>query len=471
MTDEITRLRAALGDRYEIEREVGAGGMATVFLARDLKHDRKVALKVLKPELTAVLGPDRFPREIKIVAQLQHPHILPLHDSGETDGFLYYVMPFVDGESLRAKLERDGRLPIGDALRILREVVDALATAHAHGIVHRDIKPDNVMLSGRHALVTDFGVAKAVSESGGEKLTTVGVAVGTPHYMSPEQAMGEAQLDHRADIYAIGVMAYEMLTGEPPFAGKTSQAVLSAQVIERPTDIRERRSSVPGPVADAIMRCLEKEPADRWQSAEELLRHLEAVAVTPSGGMTPTDTRPVQATPVRHSRRRWWIPSIAAALIVLGSLGGWLAFGRGGGDHIERIGVLPIEDISGEDQLFVDAMHDALTNALSRIGTVGVASRSTMMAYDAGSTPTREIAKELKLDAVVEMTVFRAGNVMRINVQFQDPETTQSLWSDTYERDVQNVLEAQNDIVQRIAVGVAGVLGVTDSPATVGDGG
>jgi serine/threonine-protein kinase len=471
MSDEITRLKRALSDRYEIEREVGAGGMATVFLANDLKHDRRVALKVLKPELAAALGPDRFPREIKIVAQLQHPHILPLHDSGETEGFLYYVMPFVDGESLRAKIERDGRLPIGDAMRILREVVDALATAHAQGVVHRDIKPDNVMLSGRHALVTDFGVAKAVSDSGGEKLTTVGVAVGTPHYMSPEQAMGEAQLDHRADIYAVGVVAYEMLTGEPPFAGKTSQAVLSAQVIERPADLRERRPNVPAPLAEAVMRCLEKEPADRWQTAEELLHHLETVAVTPSGGTTPTDTRPVQATPARPTARRWWIPSLAAALIVLGSIGGWLAFGPSAGDGIDRIGVLPIEDISGQDALFVDAMHDALTNALSRIGTVGVVSRSTMMVYESGSTPTREIASELGLDAVVEMTVFRAGNVMRINVQFQDPETTRSLWSDTYERDVQNVLEAQNDVVERIAAGVAAALGYADSTSTAGDGG
>jgi serine/threonine protein kinase len=472
MPDLISRLRAALGDRYDIEREVGAGGMATVFLARDRKHDRPVALKVLKPELTAVLGPDRFPREIKIVAQLQHPNILPLHDSGETEGFLYYVMPFVEGESLRTKLDRDGQLPIGDALRILREVVDALASAHARGIVHRDIKPDNVMLSGRHALVTDFGVAKAVSDSGGERLTTVGVAVGTPHYMAPEQAMGETNLDQRADIYAVGVLAYEMLTGRPPFSGKTSQAVLSAQVIEKPGDIREQRSSVPAPVAEAVMRCLEKNPADLWQSAEELLRHLEAVALTPSGGLTPTDTRPVSATGARRSaKRRWWIPSVAAAVLVFGGLGGWLAFGHRGGHGIQRIGVLPIDDISGKDSVFVFAMHDALTNALSRLGSVGVASRATMMSYKGKQEPTRDIAKELSLDAVVEATVFRAGNVMRINVQFEDPATTRILWSDTYERDVQNVLEAQSDIVQRIATAIGGVLAGSGSKTHSGDGG
>jgi serine/threonine protein kinase len=472
MPDLLARLTQAFGDRYEIERELGSGGMATVFLARDRKHDRRVALKVLKPELTAALGTDRFPREIKIIAQLQHPNILPLHDSGETQGFLYYVMPFVEGESLREKLARDGQLPIGDALRILREVVDALAAAHTHGVVHRDIKPDNVMLSGRHAQVMDFGVAKALSNAGGEKLTTVGVAVGTPQYMAPEQATAEEHIDHRADIYAVGVLAYEMLAGEPPFTGKTAQAVLSAHVIEQPVDLRERRRSVPPPLAEAVMRCLAKNPADRWQSADELLRHLESVTVTPSGGLTPTDTRPVQATPRRPVvRRRWWITSVAAAVLAFGGIGGWLALGHHGGHRIDRIGVLPIDDISGKDAVFVAAMHDALTNALSRLGTIGVASRATMMSYKGSAKTTREIAQELNLDAMVEATVFRAGNVMRINVQFENPATTQILWSDTYERDVQNVLEAQSDIVQRIAAAVAKVLaGGTAAPAKGGGG-
>jgi serine/threonine protein kinase len=469
MADLLSRLTQALGDRYEIERELGSGGMATVFLARDLKHDRKVALKVLKPELSAVLGTDRFPREVKIVAQLQHPNILPLHDSGETEGFLYYVMPFVDGESLRARLSREGQLPVGEALRILREVVDALASAHAHGVVHRDIKPDNVMLSGRHALVMDFGVAKAVSNAGGEKLTTVGVAVGTPQYMAPEQAMAEDKIDHRADIYSVGVLAYEMLAGEPPFVGKTALAVLSAHVLEQPVDLRERRPGVPPQVAEAVMRCLAKTPADRWQSAEELLRHLETVAVTPSGGLTPTDTRPVQATPKQPSvKRRWWITSVAAAVLVFGGIGGWLALGHRGSHRIQRIGVLPIDDISGKDAVFVSAMHDALTNALSRLGTVGVASRATMMSYKGSAKTTREIAQELNLDAMVEATVFRAGDVMRINVQFERPATTQILWSDTYERDVQNVLEAQSDIVQRIAAAVGKVLAGGTSAGVAG---
>jgi len=449
MADLMERLQAALGDRYAdryaIEREVGAGGMATVYLARDVKHDRLVALKVLRPEVAATLGPDRFPREIKIVAQLQHPHILPLHDSGETQGFLYYVMPFVEGESLRTRMEREGALPIGDAVRILREVVDALAAAHARGIVHRDIKPDNVMLSGRHAVVTDFGVAKAVSASGGEKLTTVGVAVGTPMYMAPEQAMGETNIDHRADIYAVGILAYEMLTGRAPFDAKTSQAV-----------------------AVAVMRCLEKNPADRWQSAEEMLHQLEAVPTTPSGGMTPTHTRPVKATGVRRAMRgRWWLPLAAGGLVAIGALGTWLAVGRGEGTaRLEQIAVLPFEDISGQDAAFVDAMQDALITAIARLNTVGVAPRSAVMVYRNSPKPTREVARELQVDAVVEATVFRAGDLMRINVQFVDPKTMRALWSNMYEQDVRDVLAAQNEVVSRIAGSLAPVLGATDTTTT-----
>jgi len=459
------RLKTALSGRYTLDHEIGAGGMATVYLATDDKHDRKVALKVLKPDLAAVLGPDRFPREIRIVAQFNHPHILSLYDSGESQGFLYYVMPFVEGESLRQRVRREGQLPIGDAVRILREVVDALAYAHERGIVHRDIKPDNVMISGRHAVVTDFGVAKAVSAAGGEKLTTVGVAVGTPTYMAPEQAMGEVNVDHRADLYAVGALGYEMLSGKPPFDGPTAQAILSAHVLEPPPDLRARRPAVPPVLADALRRCLAKDPADRWQRAEDLLAQLEMVGTTPSGGVTPTDTRPLPATTARHRvRRRSWVAGIVAGVIVVGGVGGWLAgIGRGGGGGIERIAVLPIEDISGQDALFVDALHAALTSALSGLGDVGVAPRSTMMIYKTAPRPTREIASELGLSAVVETTVFRAGDVMRINVQFVDPRTTRSLWSDTYERDVSDVLAAQNDIVARIAAGVGGVLGVTDT--------
>ncbi len=316
----VDRLAAALSDRYRLERELGVGGMATVYLAEDLKHDRKVAVKVLREDLAASLGGGRFLREIKIAAQLQHPNILPLLDSGEADGFLFYVMPFVAGQSLRERIAREGELPVHEAVRLITEVVDALAHAHEHGVVHRDIKPDNVMLSGRHALVTDFGVAKAVSEATGRNMiTTLGVALGTPTYMSPEQAAADPNVDHRSDIYAVGVMAYELLTGRPPFTGASPQQVLAAHVTEVPDPISKRRPSIPPTLEAVIMRCLAKRPADRFQTANDLLTQLEPLA-TPSGGMTPAQTRPTTATAATAAvapRRRW--PIVAAAVVVLGA--------------------------------------------------------------------------------------------------------------------------------------------------------
>jgi len=463
MANQLDLLSTALSGSYRIEREIGVGGMATVYLAQDLKHDRQVALKILRPELTAAMGTDRFPREIHIIAQMQHPHILPLYDSGATGGFLYYVMPFVEGESLRARLATVGQLPINEAVRLLKEIADALSYAHARGIVHRDIKPDNVMLSGRHAAVTDFGVAKAVSASAGDKLTTVGIAVGTPQYMAPEQAMAEVNIDHRVDLYALGVMGYEMLTGRPVFEATTAAGILSAHVLEQPKDIRERRPEVPPILAEALLKCLAKNPADRWQSADELLAQLELVASTPSGGVTPTMTRPYQAAkgkPAAKSGRKGLVIGAVAALVLAAGVAGALLLKGGGGSHgIQRIAVMPIEDISGKDAMFVDAMQDALTTALNKLGTVGVAPRSAMAPYKKSPKPTRDVAKELSLDAVLEATVFRSGDVMRINVQFSDPATTRSLWSETYERDVKNVLAAQSEIVNLTAQAVAKVLG------------
>jgi serine/threonine-protein kinase len=314
MADLPARIAAALADRYTIERQIGTGGMAIVFLAQDLRHQRKVAVKVLRPELAATLGGDRFFREIQIAAQLQHPNILPLLDSGEADGFLYYAMPFVEGESLRERLARGGELPVQEAVRLLVEVVDALAYAHARGVVHRDIKPDNVLLSGRHALLTDFGVAKAVSEATGrQQLTTAGVALGTPAYMAPEQASADPHVDHRADLYAVGVLGYELLAGRPPFTGTSSQEVLAAHVTQAPVPLATLRPSVPPAVAGVIMHCLEKRPADRWQSAEQLLAQLEPLA-TSSGGHTPAATPPTRST----ASTRWlFLGGVAVGVIGL----------------------------------------------------------------------------------------------------------------------------------------------------------
>jgi Tol biopolymer transport system component/tRNA A-37 threonylcarbamoyl transferase component Bud32 len=317
-------LATALADRYRVERELGQGGMATVYLAEDVRHRRKVAVKVLRPELAASMGPDRFLREIEIAAQLQHPHILPLLDSGDADGFLFYVMPYVQGESLRDRLAREHELPVYDALRIVTEVADALAHAHLHGVVHRDIKPENILLSGRHALVADFGVAKAVSEASGPlKLTSVGVALGTPTYMAPEQASADPNLDHRVDIYALGVVAYELLAGRAPFTGRTAQEVLAAHMTRPPEPIRNFRSNLSPAVETIVLRCLEKHPADRWQTTGELVGQLESLA-TPSGGITPTATQPISgvrpAVAGSKGPPRWLAWTAGGALVAGGAL-------------------------------------------------------------------------------------------------------------------------------------------------------
>ena len=292
----LPRLQKALADRYRVERELGAGGMAMVYLAEDVRHRRPVAIKVLRPELAAVLGSERFLREIEIAARLQHPHILPVHDSGEAEGLLFYVMPYVEGESLAVRIERDGALPPDWTLRLLREVADALSYAHGRGLVHRDIKPGNILLSGQHALIADFGIARAVHGTAGTALTGTGIALGTPAYMAPEQASGD-EVDQRADLYALGVVAYEALSGEPPFQGRTAQAVIGAHLSRSPVPLGEARPGLSPTLTAAVMRCLEKHPADRVQSAEELVYLLETAA-SPSGGSTPVAAPP--ATSIRQ---------------------------------------------------------------------------------------------------------------------------------------------------------------------------
>ena len=266
MTDALSRLTTALADRYRIERELGAGGMATVYLAHDVRHDRKVALKVLRPELSAILGAARFLTEIKTTANLQHPHILALHDSGQAESFLFYVMPYVEGESLRDRLNREKQLPIADAVRIATEAAGALDYAHRHGVVHRDIKPENILLHDGRALVADFGIALAASSAGG-RMTETGMSLGTPTYMSPEQAMGERTLDARTDVYALGCVLYEMLTGEPPFSGPTAQSIVAKVMTEKPAPPSRMRDTIPEHVEATVLAALNKLPADRFASA------------------------------------------------------------------------------------------------------------------------------------------------------------------------------------------------------------
>jgi len=310
----LTQLNSALAGRYAIEREIGHGGMAMVYLAHDIRHHRHVAVKVLRPEIAALLGTERFLREIEIAAQLNHPHILPLHDSGEAGGVLFYVMPFVEGASLRDRLAADGALPVSEAVRLLHDVADGLAYAHEHNVVHRDIKPDNVMLANRHAMVTDFGIAKAISDvAGASRVTTAGVSIGTPAYMAPEQCTGDAHIDHRADLYSFGVLAYEILSGRPPFDGTSAQAVLAAHLTEIPVPLRQVRRDVPVALSNVVMRCLEKRPADRWASAAEILNQLESLT-------TPSTAVPLPALGPANRTRRFTLGVAALVALVVGGL-------------------------------------------------------------------------------------------------------------------------------------------------------
>ena len=270
MTDAVARLNAALEGRYAIERELGEGGMATVYLADDLKHERKVALKVLKPELAAVVGAERFLAEIKTTANLQHPNILPLFDSGETDGFLFYVMPYVEGDTLKDRLDREHQLPVGDAVQIATDMAEALDYAHRQGVIHRDIKPGNVLLQAGKPVISDFGIALAVGVAGRGRLTETGLSLGTPHYMSPEQATGDQTVGASTDTYALGSVLYEMLVGEPPYPGTTAQAVLGKIIAGKPVSATEERPSIPPNVDAAIRKALEKLPADRFASGAGL---------------------------------------------------------------------------------------------------------------------------------------------------------------------------------------------------------
>jgi serine/threonine-protein kinase len=311
------RLTAALADRYRIERELGAGGMATVYLAQDLKHDRRVAIKVLRPELAAVIGAERFLSEIKTTANLQHPHILPLFDSGAADSFLFYVMPFIEGESLRDRLNREKQLPITDAVRIATEVASALDYAHRHNVIHRDIKPENILLHDGRALVADFGIALAASKAGGTRMTETGMSLGTPTYMSPEQAMGEREITARSDVYALGAMTYEMLLGEPPFTGPTAQAIVAKVMTAEPASLSATRKSVSPAVEDAVLTALEKLPADRFASAAEF-----AVALGGHGTMSPRRRRVEERVRARGLLAIWGVPVVALATTLAAFLAG-----------------------------------------------------------------------------------------------------------------------------------------------------
>jgi len=411
-------LRTSLADRYAIERELGQGGMATVYLAHDLKHDRKVAVKVLRPDLAATLGHDRFLREITTTASLRHPHILPLYDSGEAAGFLYYVMPYVEGESLRDRLTREKQLPIGEALQIAREVADALSYAHGRHLVHRDIKPENVLLESGHAVVADFGIARAVSAAEDSRVTQVGVVVGTPDYMSPEQAVGESALDGRSDLYSLGCVLYEMLTGAAPFtgAGAGPQAILARRLRDAPAPLREARPQASAELEDLMARLLAADPAGRHASAAELARALETAAAHQSAD-GPARTPPV-ASPAARS-----------------------------------VAVLPFVNMSAdpENEYFSDGMTEELISVLTRTAGLRVAARSSVFAYKGRNEDARVIGGVLNVDTVLAGSVRKAGARIRLAAQLTTVADGYQIWADTYDRELRDVFAVQDEISQAIA--------------------
>ncbi len=421
-----------LRERYEIERELGRGGMATVYLARDLRHQRAVAIKVLSPEIAEEIGSERFLREIRVAAQLHHPHILPLYDSGTFEGpstsgsgrRSYYVMPYIEGESLRARLDRERRLLLEDALRIAREVADALDYAHRHDIVHRDIKPENILLDGYepgaegaggwHAVVADFGIARAITE-GDNRLTASGLIVGTPAYMSPEQVDNQAELDGRSDVYSLACVLFEMLTGNPPFTGPTRVATMAKRCLEPPPHLRTFRTDVPQALDEAVHRALAQLPVNRFATAAQFGRALDLGAAS-SGGYARTSGSSSVAT------------------------------------EVHAIAVLPFVNLSPEreNEYFSDGMAEEITNALTRVPGLRVASRSSAFAFKGKDLDARTIGQRLNVDSLVEGSVRKLGNRIRLTAQLVDAMNGYQRWSETYDRTLEDVFALQEELSRAI---------------------
>jgi len=443
VSDLLSRLSGALADRYAIEREIGRGGMATVYLAVDLKHSRKVALKVLHPELAASVGHERFLREIEIVAGLTHPRILTLIDSGEADGLLFFVMPYVEGETLKDRLEREGALPLDESLRIAREVADALAYAHDKGVIHRDIKPSNILFEAGHAVISDFGVSRAVGTAGEGDTTVAGMAVGTPKYMSPEQASA-GEVDGRADVYALGCVLWEMLAGDAPFDGPTPHAILALKSSDSTPSLRTRRRSVPPEVEGVIEMAMAPLAADRYATA----RDFEAAPAAPG---TAEKRRPPRHRQVRTRTLA------GVAIAVLAVFAAWRMFGRG--TPLEAAGpyplaVLPPENLTGEEEYFVVGQHQALIDHLAAIGGLRVISRNSVVQYGDTEKTIPEIADELGVRGVVASTLARHGDTVRIQLQLIEAEPEEDLaWSGSYDEAITGLYAMYGEAARSIATG------------------
>jgi len=412
VAEQIERLRAVLEGRYRVEREIGAGGMSIVFLAEDLKHRRWVAVKVLRPELALAVGSDRFLREIAIAAPLAHPHILPIHDSGQAGGLLYYVMPFVEGESLRERLERWGALPVGEALQVARDVAEALAYAHARNVVHRDVKPGNILFAGGHAVIADFGIARALCALAGRRVTEPGAYIGTPEYMSPEQIFGEEELDGRSDQYSLACVVFEMLAGSPPFRGPNARSVFAKHATDPVPPLRAARPDAPAAVAAAVERALAKQPVGRFPGVLDFADALTAkdARETPTGG-----------------------PSVAV-----------LAFANMSSDP-------------GNDYLS-DGLSEEIIAVLGRIEGFRVAPRAASFAYKGKAVDVRVIGRQLGVATVLDGSVRRAGDRLRVAAQLIDASDGCHIWSERYDRDMQEVFAIEGEIARNVARALAVVL-------------
>jgi serine/threonine-protein kinase len=472
MTDLRSRLQEGLGTGYTLERELGRGGMATVFLARDLKHDRPVALKVLHPDLAATLGPERFLREIHLAARLQHPHILTVLDSGDAGGRLWFTMPYVEGESLRDRLRRERQLPVEDGIRIAREAAQALQYAHDHGVVHRDLKPENLLLTrDGNTLVADFGIARGLGGSGDERLTETGLAVGTPAYMSPEQAAGDRGLDARTDVYSLAAVLYEVLAGQPPFVGATTQALMVKRLTEPPPSVRAVRPNVPEAVDQAIRKALSPVAADRFGSMAQFGQALETAADRRTGGQAEgvpaTVAAPSTGTNVRPSARPPFRLPVAATALVLGiliGLGVLFAWRRGQGEGTAGgsrvIAVLPFENLGDSaDAYFADGVADEVRTKLAQVAGLEVIARGSVVEYRGTAKRPTDVARELGATYLLTGTVRwekATGAASRVRVtpelvEVRSGQTARTRWGQQFDAALTNVFQVQAEIATKVA--------------------
>ncbi|MEO8194847.1 MAG: protein kinase [Gemmatimonadales bacterium] len=448
----LEQLQKSLGTAYTIDRELGGGGMSRVFLATENRLNRKVVVKVLSPDLAVSVSAERFEREIQLAAQLQQANIVPLLATGDTNGLPYFTMPFVEGESLRSRISAQGTFTITECVSILRDVARALSYAHAVGVVHRDIKPDNVLLSHGAAVVTDFGIAKALSDarsdSGVPSLTQTGTSLGSPAYMAPEQVAGDPNVDHRADLYAFGCMGYELLAGKPPFTADSQQRVLAAHLTEKPRPIASMRPGVPRQLAAILMRCLEKDPSDRPASAAEILTALESVS-TSDGEATGTPLREA----FKPTSRR--IAIAAAVLLIVVATGAAVTqfFSRAEKSPVDRsVAVLPLANLSGDkaNDYFGEGLAEEITGALAKAG-LRVVGRSSAFALSAKGMGAGEIARQLHVGNVLQGSVQRSGDQIRISVSLISAPDESVLWNEKYDRGMKDIFAVQDEIARAVA--------------------